>query len=148
MVMCGGRCSSRGIDWWRVSFFMRLTSRPDCREASGKQDVIRCKACSLWATGAALSAKRSCLTSLSCILVWACRRCRLKRLPSIGCLTYTPSSSSRSSVICLDIMLKRVGACTQPCFTPLVMGKGSDKSTLSLICPRASFYAAWSPSVE
>ena len=33
----------------------------------------------------------------------------------------------------LSIMLKKVGARTQPCFMPLEMGKGLDRSPLSLI---------------
>ena len=38
----------------------------------------------------------------------------------------------------LKKMLKKVCARTQPCFTPLTMGKGSDRSPLSLIWPRWS----------
>ena len=38
----------------------------------------------------------------------------------------------------LKRMLKKVCARTQPCFTPLTMGKGSDGSPLSLIWPRWS----------
>ena len=49
------------------------------------------------------------------------------------------SSSLRSSVACLSIMLKkmekRVGAWTQPCFTPMLIAKGSERSPLSLTWP-------------
>ena len=102
----------------------------------------------MWATRAASSAKRRSWISLSCVLVWAWRRHRLKRLPSSRYLTYTPSSSSTpsSTVACLSIMLKkmlkRVGARTQPCFTPLEMEKGSDSSPFSLIWPRW-FSCSW-----
>ena len=129
----------------------RLTSRPNSREASAKQHVTRWRARSVWATRAASSAKRRSWISLSCVLVWALRHRRLKRLPSRRYLTYTPSSSSKSTVACLSIMLKkilkRVGARTQPCFTPLEMGKGSDRTPLSLIWPRWESHAAGSPSV-
>ena len=81
-----------------------------------------------------------------CVLLWAWRRRRLKRLPCRRYLTYTPSSSSKSAVACLSIMvkkmLKRVGARTQPCFTPFEMGKGSDRSPLSLTWPRW-FSCSW-----
>ena len=64
---------------------------------------------------------------------------RLNRLPSRRYLTYTPSSSTRSSFTCISIMLKkmlkRVGARTQPCFTPLEMRKSSNRSPSSLIWP-------------
>ena len=100
----------------------------------------------MWATRAASSAKRRSWISLYCVLVWAWRRRRLKRLPSRRYLTYTPSSSSKSSVaffsIMLKKMLKRVGARTQPCFTPLETGKGSDRSPLSLTWPRW-FSCSW-----
>ena len=49
---------------------------------------------------------------------------------------YTASSSSMSSMACLRIMLKRMlnrlGARTQPCFTPLTMGKGSERLLFNL----------------
>ena len=52
-------------------------------------------------------------------------------------MTYIPLSSFRSSVACLSIilkmMLKRVGAKAQPCFTPFEVGKSSDRSLLSRI---------------
>ena len=100
----------------------------------------------MWATRAASSAKRRSWISLSCVLVWAWRRRRLKRLPSRRYLTYTPSPSSKSTIACLSIMLKkmlkRAGARTQPCFTPLEMEKGSDRSPFSLIWPRW-FSCSW-----
>ena len=67
---------------------------------------------------------------------------RAKR-PRAGCILRSMLSSSlRSSVACLSIMLKkmekRVGARTQPCFTPLLIAKGSERSPLSLTWPRWS----------
>ena len=101
---------------------------------------------SVWVTRAVSFAKRRSWISVSCNLVWAWRRCRLKRLPSRWYLTYTPSSSSKSSVACLSIMpkkmLKKVSARTQPCFTPLEMGQGSDRSPWSLIWPHW-FSCSW-----
>ena len=52
---------------------------------------------------------------------------------------YTASSSSRSSMACLSIMLKRmlsrVGAKTQLCFTPSTKKKCLEKSMCNLIWP-------------
>ena len=106
MVMWGGRRSSRRIGCLRTSDFLRLTSGPNSREASAKQDVIHCEACSVWATRAASSAMRRSLISLSWVLEWAWRCRRWKRLPPIRCLLYTPSSSSRLPVTYIRVMLK------------------------------------------
>ena len=52
---------------------------------------------------------------------------------------YTALSSSRSSMTCLSIMLKkmlnRIGARTQPCFTLLMIGKDPERSLFNLIWP-------------
>ena len=99
-----------------------------------------------WAMGAALSSIRRSLISLSWVLVWACRCHRLKRLSSICYLAYTPSSSFGLSDDYFRIMLKHMlnffGARTQPGFTLLVMGKGSDRSPLSVIWHRL-FWCSW-----
>ena len=77
------------------------------------------------------------LISLSLVLAWTWRCHILKRLPSTLYLIYTPSSSSRLSAAYLWIMLwkmlKIVGARELPCFAPIVMGIGNDRSPLSLI---------------
>ena len=41
-------------------------------------------------------------------------------------------------MICLSIMLNRVSARTQPCFTPLTMGKEPERSLFNLTWPRWS----------
>ena len=55
---------------------------------------------------------------------------------------YTASSSSRSSMVCLSIMLGKMlnkfGAKTQPCFTPLTMGKGLERLLFNLTWPCCS----------
>ena len=62
------------------------------------QDVTRYRAFSVWATGAASSAKRSSRTRYSRVLAWAYRRPKLNRLPSVRYRMKMPSSSPRSSV--------------------------------------------------
>ena len=44
-----------------------------------------------------------------------------------------PSSSSKSSVACLSVMVESVCATTQRYITSLVMGKGSERSSSSLL---------------
>ena len=80
------------------------------------------------------------LSSLNWLLaqrVWACNHWRLNRLPSRQYLMQALSSSSRSFVACLSIilkkMVKRVSVRIQPCFSLLVIGKCSEKSLLHLI---------------
>ena len=55
---------------------------------------------------------------------------------------HTALSSSRSSMTCLSIMLKkmlnRVGARIQPCFTLLMIGKDPEKSLFNLTWPHWS----------
>ena len=55
---------------------------------------------------------------------------------------YIAPSSSRSSMTCLSIMLKkmlnRVGARTQSCFTPLTKGKDPERLLFNLTWPRWS----------
>ena len=55
---------------------------------------------------------------------------------------YTAPSSSRSSMTCLSIMLKKmlniVGARTQPCFMLLMMGKDSERLLFNLTWPHWS----------
>ena len=72
------------------------------------------------------------------VSLWARKRRRLKRLPSGQYLTYSLSSSLKSSSACPGIMLKiltRICARRQPYFTPLARGKVSKMSQLYLIWP-------------
>ena len=88
------------------------------------------------------STKRRSWNSCSSVFVWAYSLLRLNRLPSRWQQMHTAPSSSRSSMACLSIMLKkmlnRVGARTQPCFTPLTMGKGPEWSLYNLTWPHLS----------
>ena len=81
----------------------------------------------MWATRAASSAKRGSWNSCLSVFVWACSLLRLNRLSSRRQQMYTAPSSSRSSMTCFSIMLKkmlnRIGARTQPCCVPLTMGR-------------------------
>ena len=96
-----------GKSWWRASVFLRLMSAPNIREVSTNRNVISCNVCSEWAIREEKSAKRRSLFALSMVKVWAYMRHRSKRLLSIRYRNYTKSSSSRSSVTCLNIILKK-----------------------------------------
>ena len=78
--------------------------------------------------------KRRSSNSVSSVFVWVCSLPRLNRLPSKRLRMYTAPTSS--SMTCLRIMLKkmlnRVSARTQPCFTPLTMGKDPEKLQFNL----------------
>ena len=86
----------------------------------------------------ATSLKRRSLVSSSWVSLWVRKLRRLKRLPSGQYLTYSISSSFRSSAACQSIMLKmltRICARRRPYFMPFARGKGSKMSLLNPIMP-------------
>ncbi len=127
---------------WPMTFvFFRLMVSPNS-EARAKLLMRRCSASSVWAVRAASSANSISLIRTLCTLVFARRRARLKRLPSLLVRMKTPSSdwlkawrSSREKK-----MPKSVGARTQPCFTPLRIGKGSEDEPSYWTVP---FISSW-----
>lgn len=112
------------------------SEEPDMR-CSASQDVKRCRALSVWVTMAATSAKRSLRNSCSIVFVCACGILRLNRLPQVGSGCTHHRHRQGLFLTCLNIMLKNmlniVGARIQPCFTPLSVGKCSDRSLFNLI---------------
>ena len=107
--------------WPKTLVFLR----PNSHDEPAKQDVMHCKACSVWVWRTVPSPKRRFLISLS--WVWAWKRLKFKRLPSRRYLTHTQSSSSRSLVLAEESVQDTTY------FTPVVMGKGPNRSLLRLI---------------
>ena len=114
--------------WRRMLVFLRLMVKPYALQACATQLMRCCRASSVCAVRAPSSANSISLTSTFRTLVFARRRARLKSFPSILVERYTPSSdwlkaqdSSRKKKI-----PKSVGASTQPCLTPLLIGKAAD----------------------
>ena len=107
--------------------FFRLMVRSKFLAASEKRLTMCCRASSVWTRRAQSSANSSSVMSSSMVFVRARRRRRLFgngcRCPPAG-----PLFDSRSMM--LKKMENNVGARTQPCLTPLEMGKLPDRDPL------------------
>ena len=102
--------------------------RPNSEHAFAKLVVIR-RVSSVCAVRAASSANSISLMRPLRTFVSARRRARLKRFPLVLVRRYTPSSDwlkAKDSNI-EKKMPKSVGASTNPCFTPLFIGNGSEE---------------------
>ena len=131
-----------GACWWRTSVFFIEIVRPKSSQAFENWSTLPCMSGSVPALSAQSSANRKSRAMSSCTLVLACSLRRLKTLPSVRYRKQTPTSPSRKASVSMaeNIMLKRVGAKTQPCFTPLVTGNASEYSPSS--CTLA-FMPSW-----
>ena len=97
---------------------------------------------SVSALSAQSAANRKSRAMSSCTLVLACSLRRLKTLPSVRNRKRAPTSPSPKASVSMaeNIMPKRVGAKTQPCFTLLVTGNGSEYSRSSC---NLAFMPSW-----
>ena len=112
--------------WPRMLVFLRLMVRPNSPQQCARQLTRRCRASLVCAVRAASSANSISLISTFRTSVFARRRARLKRFPSLLVWRYTPSSDwlKAQDSSGEKKMPKSVGKSTQPCFTPLLIGKG------------------------
>ena len=122
--MTGGVSTS----WPITLVFFKLMVRQKSMQAWESLSKRHWRSCSVCDVTAASSAKSRSLIRTSCILVFAISLARLNSLPSDLVCRYTTSVEVPKA--CFSTMekkmLKRVGARTQPCFTPLLTSKGSD----------------------
>ena len=102
-------------------------------QAVEKLSIWDCISCSMKALRAQSSAKRKSLTTLSVTFETALSRLRLRSFPLGQNLTGVTETDSlkASDSMAENIMLKIVGASTQPCLTLLVMRKSSEPSPSS-----------------
>ena len=112
-----------------LSFFRPIVS-PKSLVALAKWLVIFCKSSSNWVTNAQSPANCSSCTVMSLTFLFAVNLARLRSLPSVLMCRKTPAFSTEvaSRRTATKNSPNRVGAKTQPCFTPLLMGNWSDSS--------------------
>ena len=111
-----------------TSIFLVLMVKPNLSQAVENPSISSCISCSLLAFNAQSSAKTRYLITVSLTLLTACRRRGLNSFPSHLYLMGMPvEESSKASIsIAENNKLNSVGARTQPCFTPLITGNGSE----------------------
>ena len=135
MVTLGGQCSSWGTGWRRTPVFLRLALCPNSRETSAKQDVMQC----LLSVGNEGSVVRKEVSDQPILALGVCldvpqiEEAAIQTVPDkhptiiiqiINCLRKPHVEDAKESE-CQDT----------PSFTRLVMGKGFNRSPLSLIWP-------------
>ena len=113
-----------------TSVFLVEMVRPKSSQAFANRSMLSCISDSVLALSAQSSTNRKSRAVSSRTFVLACSLRRLKRLPPVRYRKLAPISPSRkgSDSIAENSMLNRVGASTQPCFSPLVTKKGSEYS--------------------
>ena len=123
-----------GAGWSITSVFRRMMVSPKALAASDRQLASSCRSGSFTATRAQSSAKRKSRTRASRTLVLAFRRLRSKNRPSHLLRTLIPELVLERAANSMDAnrRLNSVGAKTQPCFTPLKTGKGSEAAPCSI----------------
>ena len=133
MVMLGSVYVFPGAGWCITSVFFVLIVKPKLLQASEKMSTLRCISVSEVVLSPQSSANRRSFMESVETLVFAWSLLRLKTDPSILYLIPIPTLASlKASVnIAENMRLNRVGAKTQPCFTPFVTAKGAEASPLS-----------------
>jgi len=127
-VMLGSWYRHPGAGWYITSVFLVLMVRPNLSQAVENPSISSCISCSLSAFSAQSSARRRSLITVSLTLVIACRCRGLDSFPLHLYLMGMPGEVSLKASVSIaeKIGLKSVVARTQPCFTPLVTGNGSE----------------------
>ena len=135
--MMGRWAAAAGAGWNRTSVLLRLMVRPKKWEASANLLTMIWKTDSLCAMRAQSSANSTSRTVFYTVFVLAVSRQRSNREPSSRYRRYTPCSRSMMAWSSTQVKnrLKRTGASTHPCLTPLEMLKGSDASPSESTCP-------------
>ena len=120
MVMFGLMYAFPGAGWCITSVFLMLIVRPKLVQASANLLTFWCMSSSQMEFRVQSSANRKSLMVFVLILVFALSLLRLKTEPSRRYLIPMPISvSAKASVnMAKNIRINRVGAMTQPCFTP------------------------------
>ena len=130
--MAGRWATAAGAGWNRTSVLPRLMVRPKRRQASANLLTMIWRSDSLCAMRTQSSGNSASRTVFFTIFVLAVS-CRYRR--------YTPCSRSLMAWFSTQVKnrLKRTGASTHPCLTPLEMLKGSDASPSESTCPVMSW---------
>ena len=119
-----------GDDWYNTSVFFVLMVKPKLSHALENWSMLVYMSDSGGALRAQSSVNIKSRTNVVLTLVMAFNL-MLKSFPSVRYLTLTPYLLNAPSSMTGNIMLKSVGARTQPCFTPLLTGKSEDASLSS-----------------
>ena len=108
--------------------------RPKSEHADENWLSSVCRSWAEWATSAASSAKRRSLAVKFFTFRFALRRARLKMLPSALVWSLIPRDEDPKARFnsTEKKISKRVGASTQPCFTPFLISNESDNATIIL----------------
>ena len=101
LCIYGGSSLVWGAGWWRTSVFFRRT----CSPKAGSDTVQSSLSVGNWGS---VICKKWFLYQLLKYLCVGLQPSKIERLPSRPNLMWTNSSSSRSSVACLSIMLKKI----------------------------------------
>ena len=131
--MCGLWHIFRGAGWCVTIVFLVLMVKPKMSQALEKWFTHCCISASVLLLREQSSANRSSLSVATFTCVFALSRLRLNTPQSVLHFSWMPSSLSceASWSMAANTKLNRVGARTQPCFTPFVTGNESEVSPLS-----------------
>ena len=133
-----------GAGWCRTPVFSRLIERPKRFADSEKPSSISCKLDSLCVTSAQSSAKRASWMRPKRDFALPVRRRKSNREPPRRYRMCTWLSGSWTAWAIMHVkMLKRTGARTHPCFTPLLISKGSVASPPVWTWPIIPSWNSW-----